>query len=772
MSNGEGLRVTLASIGDAVIATDAEGRVVFLNPVAQSLTGWSDEEAHGQPLARVFRIVNEHTRQEVENPVTRALREGTVVGLANHTILIARDGTERPIDDSAAPIVDDAGQVGGVVLVFRDITERRQAERSVQDALSYSEAIVATVREPLVVLDGDLRVRTANRSFYRTFGVRPEDTQGQLLYDLGSRQWDIPALRTLLEDILPQNTAFNDFEVRHDFPAIGRKVMLLNARKLFREGNPTELILLAIEDVTALREAEEKRREAETRFTEMVKNVRDHSIFLTDPEGVITSWNVAAERIIGYAEAEAVGKHFSLIFTPEDVAAGTPRQELQQAREEGRAEDERWHVKKGGEQFWALGIVTPLSDAAGRLTGFSKILRDITERKRAHDLLRQQSEALKEADRRKDEFLAMLSHELRNPLAPIRNATQVIRLLGASDPNVRRSTEMVERHVQHMTRLVDDLLDVSRITSGKIKLQVEPVELAAVVARAVETTRPLIDARKHQLRVSLPPEALRLEADPVRLGQVMANLLTNAAKYTEEGGRIGLTVEREGGAAVIRVRDNGVGIPRDKLASVFDVFTQVDRSLERSQGGLGVGLTLVKSLVEMHGGSVEAHSEGAGQGSEFIVRLPVLQTEQPSEASKVEQTVRRPAAPRRVLVVDDNVDAAESLAMLLRIDGHEVRPVYDGTAALEAARTFRPEVILLDIGLPGISGYEVARRLRREPGLEKAFLVALTGYGQDDDRIQSQEAGFDTHLVKPADPTALQELLATSETPGRKGARP
>jgi PAS domain S-box-containing protein len=405
------LHATLSSVGDAVLTTDGSGNVAFLNPVAQDLTGWTQEQAAGRPLGDVFRIVNEFTRQAVENPAIRAFREGVVVGLANHTVLIARDGIERPIDDSAAPIRDDAGQVYGTVLVFRDVSERRRAERAADDARTYAEGIVGTVREPLVVLDGDLRVRTANRSFYAAFRVRPEDTEGRLLYDLGNRQWDIPALRTLLEDILPQNTAFNDFEVEHDFQDIGRKVMLLNARRLYREGNHTALILLAIEDVTTLREAERRRQEAEARFTEMVKNVRDHSIFLTDAEGVVTSWNVAAERIIGYAGAEAVGRHYSLIFTPEDIAAGVPREELRQARQEGRAEDERWHQRKDGTRFWAVGIVTPLHDPSGRLSGFSKILRDMTEWKQAHDRLEQQAVALREADHTKDEFLAMLAHE-------------------------------------------------------------------------------------------------------------------------------------------------------------------------------------------------------------------------------------------------------------------------------------------------------------------------------------------------------------------------
>jgi two-component system CheB/CheR fusion protein len=319
---------------------------------------------------------------------------------------------------------------------------------------------------------------------------------------------------------------------------------------------------------------------------------------------------------------------------------------------------------------------------------------------------------------------------------------------------------MIERQVQAMTRLVDDLLDVSRITRGTITLHKEPADLAAVVAAAVETARPLLDARRHELRVTLPEDAVRVEADRTRLAQVLANLLVNAAKYTPEGGHVWLTAQREADTAVVRVRDDGAGIPPEMQSSVFDLFTQGDHTLARSEGGLGVGLTLVKRLTEMHGGRVEVRSDGPGRGSEFIVRLPVLEwTPVPAEG-RGDDAARPPAPPRRVLVVDDNVDAAESLLMLLRVRGHEVRVAYDGSAAIDAARRFRPEVVLLDIGLPGISGYEVARRLRREPGLEGTVLVALTGYGQEKDRQQSQEAGFDAHLTKPADPAALEKLLA------------
>jgi two-component system CheB/CheR fusion protein len=317
---------------------------------------------------------------------------------------------------------------------------------------------------------------------------------------------------------------------------------------------------------------------------------------------------------------------------------------------------------------------------------------------------------------------------------------------------------MIDRQVQHLARLVDDLLDVSRITRGKIHLHKEPLELATVIARAVETCRPLIDARRHELTVALSPEPVLIDGDATRLAQVFANLLTNAAKYTTEGGRIGITVEKQGEEATVRVRDNGIGIPADLLPRVFDLFTQGDRSLARSEGGLGIGLTLVKSLAEMHGGQVEAFSEGTGTGSEFVVRLPILERRR-RPADGEAGTVRPRTPSRRVLVVDDNVDAAESLAMLLRVEGHEVRTAHDGATALDAAQAYRPEVVLLDIGLPKMDGYEVAQRLRRLPDSKSALVVALTGYGQEEDRRRAEEAGFDVHLVKPVDLAVLYSLL-------------
>jgi signal transduction histidine kinase len=388
------------------------------------------------------------------------------------------------------------------------------------------------------------------------------------------------------------------------------------------------------------------------------------------------------------------------------------------------------------------------------------LVAEVAQRRRLEQELRLRVEQLAEGDRRKDEFLAMLAHELRNPLAPVRNALHVLKLAPTDSTDFARVRAMMERQVDHLVLLVDDLLDVSRITRGVIELRKRPVLLADVLTQAVETTGPLLSARRHELRVVIPPEAVQLEGDPTRLAQVVSNLLNNAAKYTDPGGLIELSASVENEHAVIRIRDSGIGIPAEMLGRVFDLFVQLNRTIDRSQGGLGIGLTLVRRLVELHGGTVEAHSEGLGKGSEFVVRLPILKELPPALQVNGIGAARGVSTGRRVLVVDDNIDAAQTLALLLRVSGHVVRMAHDGPSGLAAAQEWLPEFVLLDIGLPGIDGYEVARRLRGEAESSKITLIAVSGYGQDEDRRRSAEAGFDEHLVKPVEPTALQRLLA------------
>jgi len=491
----EWFEVTLSSIGDAVITTDTLRKITFLNPVAESMTGWSCADAAGRALEEVFHIVNEETRLEVTNPVGKVLQSGKIVGLANHTVLVGRNGRMTSIEDSAAPIRDTLGNIVGVVLVFHDVTERRRGEQ-----------------------------------------------------------------------------------------------------------------------------------------------------------------------------------------------------------------------------------------------------------------------ALRDADRRKDEFLATLAHELRNPLAPIRQAAMIANAPAATDAQKRWSHDVISRQVEHMALLLDDLLDISRITRGVLQLRMEMTELAAVIDAAVETARPVVEAKRHSLSIQIPELPVHFAADSLRLAQILANLLTNAAKYTDAGGQIRVWAKITADVIEIGVADTGIGIPATALQNVFDMFAQVKSAQDRSEGGLGIGLSLSKALVELHGGTIEAASAGVGRGSEFIVRLPLRSLGMPAQRAAA-RPLAESAPGRRILIADDNRDAAESLALLLSLDGHEVTVVHDGQQALAAFQTARPEFALLDIGMPVLSGYEVARQVRQGSLGRAVTLVAITGWGQDGDKARALAAGFNHHFTKPIEPEMLSELL-------------
>jgi PAS domain S-box-containing protein len=548
----------------------------------------------------------------------RALATGRIVGLANHSVLIARDGTERSIDDSAALMRDESGTALGTVLVFRDVSERKHAEET--------QALLAAV-------------------------------------------------------------------VQSSEDAIVSKTL----------------------------------------------------------DGIIRSWNAGAERLFGYTALEAVGQSITLIIPSERL--DEEHEILARIRGGGRIEHfETVRVSKEGKRIDISLTVSPVRDGSGRIIGASKIARDISERKRAE-------EALREADRRKDEFIALLAHELRNPLAPLHNGLQLLRL--TTDANaVTRTRDMMERQVGHMVRLIDDLLDISRINRNKMELRRSRVLLADVLSSALETARPLIEAAGHDLVLALPPENVYLDADLTRLSQVFGNLLTNSAKYTERGGRIWLTAERRRDDVIVSVRDTGIGIPADALPTVFDMFAQVGRSIERASGGLGIGLALVKGLVEMHGGAVTAESGGVGKGSTFTVRLPTLESRPEGVAHDPGQGTSPVQGPRRrILVVDDNRDSATSLAIILRMKGNEVQTAHDGIEAIQVAEALHPDVILMDVGMPRLNGYEATRRIREQAWGKGIIIIALTGWGQKGDKERSRAAGCDGHLVKPVNFPDLERLL-------------
>lgn len=979
----EWLRVTLASIGDAVIATDTEGRVTLLNPVAEELTGWSQSDAQGQLLQTIFVICNEQTRHTVENPVEKVLRHGVIVGLANHTILIARDGTERPIDDSAAPIRDESGKMIGVVLVFRDVTEQREAQNELKASEARKSAILETALDCIISIDCEGTVVEFNSAAERTFGYARSQVMGQQLARflipeslrerfhegmakyretghgpiLGHRH-ELPALcadgtempvevsitcstadgpplftaylrdirerkrselvlggqkRVLellvqgapLEDVLDSLCEVMEGQAKERILAMvqlvssdrqrlqfvaGRRIpstliQALDQTAIVATGGPCAAAVIQGEPivvsdiasdtryadnqddplqhglqacwVTPIRSSEGnvlgvfvvfhstargpthaerqlidiltstasvaiERRRGEAAMKEAAQTAR----FLAEASAslaVLVDFDSTLQKVASLAvphfadwatvdlvEADGSLRRVAVAHTnPERVALAhdvhrrfppdptAPRGAWNILRT-GEAElvseisDELLRKSVKNDELFGImqelglrsylgvplkvrgktiGVVTFIAAESGR--SFTQVdlitAQDLADRASiAIENTRMYRELL-DADRRKDEFLATLAHELRNPLAPIRNSLQILKMTRVDEQTAKQTREMMERQVHHLVRLVDDLLDLSRVMRGKIELRREPAELGSIIARAVETARPLIDAQGHRLDIVLPEESLLIDGDPVRLTQVVGNLLTNSAKYTEPRGQIQLTVRREEQLAILSVKDTGIGIDPEMLPRVFELFVQADHATTKAQGGLGIGLTLVKNLVEMHGGSVSANSAGLGQGSEFTIRLLLLNhsaKEQVRDMGAESQSVLQTG--HRVLVVDDNQDAALSLTMLLRLQGHEVQVAHDGLSALNLAESFRPAVIFLDIGMPGMDGYEVARRVRKIPELNKIVLAALTGWGQQEDRRRTAEAGFDYHLVKPPEPQALEEILASLPKPTEK----
>ena len=1157
----EWLRVTLSSIGDAVIATDTRGRVTFMNGIAQQLTGWTEEDAEGKPLVSVFQILNEQTRQPVESPVEMVLRDGVVVGLGNHTVLIAKGGEERPIDDSAAPIKDAAGKIIGVVLTFRDVTEQRRAEREIRQSEARNRAILETALDCVITMDHAGKVVEFNPAAEKTFGYRRDQIIGEELCEfiiprslrerhragmahylkmgegpvLGKRL-ELPALRAdgtefaaelaicriptdgpplftaYLRDITEQKRAEHHRNARlamtqalseaatveagasgvlravcenvgwdvgffwnvsdegdrlmcrarwHNRDAAVTEFETISCSRTFEKGEglpgrvwaslkpawisdlsqdtnfprltsavqcglhsafaypivvgdqflgviefftkcirETDADLLEMMGTLAgnigqfieRRGAEEERRRSEQELADFFENATI-GLHWVGPDGTILRANRAELDMLGYSREEYIGRSIADFHVDEGVIcdilnrlkAGEKLEEYparlrckdgsikdvlidssvlwrdgkfihtrcftrditerKQAEAIARAQEQRtttilesitdafcslnrdwrfvyanreaekllgctrdyligknhweeypatlgtdvernfrravvenvtvkfehfyaphdrwyeihaypspdglsvyfrdvserrradaamreseeklrlladtipqlaWMARPDGYIFWYnrrwyeytgttpdqmegwgwqsvhdpvqlpkvlerwkgsitsgepfdmvfplkgadqqfrpfLTRVNPLRDEQGRILYWFGTNTDISEIKRME-------EALRDADRRKDEFLATLAHELRNPLAPIRNSLNILRMTGGG-AGADRLHEMMERQVAHMVRLVDDLLELSRISRGKIELQKQDVDLSAIIRHAVETSKPFIEAGGHQLTVSLPTERLTVNGDLVRLAQVFANLLNNSAKYTNPGGRITLTGKRDGSDLIVSVRDTGIGIPREMLGRVFEMFAQVNNELSRTQDGLGIGLNLVRTLVTMHGGTVEARSDGLGQGSEFIVRLPLSVTPGAESAAALPiATSDQKTSTRRILVVDDNRDSADSLGMLLKFLGADIHLAYDGPSALDAMRIFRPSIVLLDIGMPGMNGFEVARRIRQMPQGDKVRMIALTGWGQAEDRRRSEEAGFDHHLVKPVDLSALQGVLAS-----------
>lgn len=507
-------------------------------------------------------------------------------------------------------------------------------------------------------------------------------------------------------------------------------------------------------DLTAKREYLEALRQSEERFRLLVDNVKDYAIFMLDPQGHVASWNEGAARIKGYARDEIVGRHFSVFYLPEDAAAGKPARELAIARQLGHVEDEGWRVRKDGSSFWANVNITAVYDESKRLRGFAKITRDLTERR--------QREELERSGERMRKFLATLAHELRNPLAPVRNAIGVMQIEAGVSPTLARSRDLIDRQVTHLTRLVDDLLDIGRIMSDKVELRIGRVDLGEVVARGMEAARPFTDAHSQTVVTNLPREPVVVRGDMTRLVQVLQNLLHNASKFSPVGSRIEVVVRLDYQMAVMEVRDPGCGIPLRSLDTIFELFVQEKEGQSVGEGGLGIGLTLCKSLIEMHGGSIVASSAGPGRGSTFTLSLPLAAASSEAAAAQPGEASGE-VAPLRILLVDDNRDSADSLAMLLELKGHEVRIAYEGEAALHVAPRFAPHLAVIDLAMPKMDGYATLAALRAMPELADTMFAAMTGFGHESDRESTAKAGFHVHLVKPVELARFDALLAQVE---------
>ena len=636
-----------------------------------------------------------------------------------------------------------------MVLVFRDATEIRRAQENAERLA----AIVEHSDDAIIGKDLNGTITSWNAAAERLYGFTAQEAVGQPISMIvpSDRQAE---LKTIMERLVR-----------------GERVEHLETMRLKRDGTRIDVSLTVspiknaygevigaskiARDIGQRKRAEEALRTSEARKAAFFRTALD-CIISIDHEGRVLEFNPAAERTFGYREDEVVGKELASLIIPPAMREQHRRGLAHYlATGEGPVLNRRLEMigvrSDGTELPVELTVTRILVDGPPVFTAH---LRDITDRKQLENQLRQYIADLSEADRRKDEFLAMLAHELRNPLAAIGYSMQ---LLSASPDQLSLATEITQRQVRQLTHLIDDLLDVSRITTNRIQLRKEAVDAGVLVSRAVGSARPAIEERNHKLAVDIANQEMPLFADPTRIEQVIVNLLTNAAKYTPEGGDISVKAYPENEHVVIKVKDSGVGIPREMLTRVFELFMQVEPTLDRAQGGLGIGLTVVRHLTEMHGGTVSATSEGLGKGSEFSVHLPLSSIRGAAATPTAAPTIR---SGLRVLVVDDNVDTARTLSLLLQGLGCTTQEVHDGPPVVDAAKSFQPDAILLDIGLPGLDGYQIARLIRQTPELSHVRLIAVTGYGQQQDRERSRDAGFDDHLVKPVQFDSLVKTLA------------
>jgi PAS domain S-box-containing protein len=745
-------RCLVEGLPAAIYTCDLAGRITFFNRAAAEL--WGREPRIGRDLWCGSWQIYQPDGMPLPHdacPLALTLRDDRAMGGVE--IIVERpDGSRRHVLAHPEPLRDEAGALIGAVSMLLDVTPYRQAERALHESEERFRTVAMNAPAAIYVKDIAGRYTLANPLACQALG-KPQGVEGLTDHDL-----------------LPAEIA--DRLHQHDAEVVETGGVVEYEESLKRDGFFAEYLSVKFPlfdaqgraagvcgvstDITARKRAESARREIEERFVRFMHHLPGLA-WIKDSSGRYVFANEAAASAFQVTASELIGRHDTEIFSAEAAAQFIENDRLALASENGIQTVEGL-VHGDGETHYSLVSKFPIPAPDGASAWIGGMAIDITDRKRAE-------ESLREADRRKDEFLAILAHELRNPLAPIRTGLELLRISGDDAALSEEILAMLDRQSLQMVRLIDDLLDVSRITRGALELRTSRVELATVIEQAVEAARPFVEEQGHRLHVEIPPQPITLEADASRLAQVVSNLLNNAAKYMSPGGEVRLTVDTRGDQAVVRVIDRGIGIPVEMLESVFEMFTQVDRSLERTQGGLGIGLTLVKRLVEMHGGTVEARSDGRDRGSEFVVTLPrasavgAVGAREPSNNTNI--------GGRRILVVDDNDYAARILSLLLKSFGNEVRTAHDGLAAVEMAAQYLPDVVFMDLGMPKLNGYDAARRIRQQTWGGQMILVALTGWGQDEDRARTRAAGFNEHFVKPIDSDTLRSFLVRCPLRGR-----
>jgi PAS domain S-box-containing protein len=741
------MRSVLESISDGFFALDRDWRFTYVNAQAEILVGRSPGELLGRVFWEEFPgTVGSEFEAAYRRVATERVKTSVTAFYEEH---------DRWYEVLVHPAAD-----GGISAYFHDVSERVQAEAEVARLRAESEqqrrvyeTALSNSADYHFIFDLDARLLYASRPLLALWGKHDQyDVVGEDLAELGYPPDLVERLERQVREVVATGQP-----VRDDTPFAGaegeRHYEYILSPVVGRAGE-IEAVAGSSRDITDRKLAEEALRESERLYRAIGESI-DYGVWVCDPQGRNVYTSESFLRLVGLTQEQCSEFGWSSVLHPDDAEQTIA--EWKACVETG----DQWDIEHrfrglDGEWHPILARGVPVRNEQGRITAWAGINLDISRQKHVESELR-------EADRRKDEFLATLAHELRNPLAPIRSSIEILKIPRIDPAVAGQAREVMERQVHHLVRLVDDLIDVSRVMRGRIDLRTERIELATIVARAIETAQPVIDGHGHRLELTIPSAAIHVNGDPVRLTQVVGNLLTNAAKYTDANGTIRLSAERENGEAVLRVRDNGIGIAPAMLPSIFDLFVQVDHDASRSHSGLGVGLTLVAKLVELHGGTVVARSEGLGKGSEFVVRFPLAGMEGADFAGAGDaDRTRSPTAADslRLLVVDDNDDAATSLAMLLRLRGHEVRVANDGRSALEMALAEVPDIVFLDIGMPEMDGCEVARLMREQSKLGRVVLAALTGWGQQEDRRRTAAAGFDHHLVKPIEPSLLEELLA------------